>query len=288
MHRYLFLILLLFGTASAADTAHHKAMAPNCQAFYPQAAVAEAKSGTATLSFQLTADGTAQDIAVAASSGSADLDQAAAACVANTRYLLMGPAAPKPWQDKVWLYGFKSHHCAGLRPAGITAKGITQIAFVISEDGHVQDARIAQSSGYAALDEAALTCSERWRYKPAVTNGHPVAAPWKVRVLWGAQPAGPLAQDKACWRALWPQADALKDVTGPSVVGFLLAGSTIIDLHLTKSSGRPDLDRAALTCMSRINYGELVPESAGETYRDEMTIDWLKPESQPAPNATAM
>lgn len=45
----------------------------------------------------------------------------------------------------------------------------------ISEKGEVTHAEIAKSSGYPALDNAAIESAKKWRYAPARKNGVPVA-----------------------------------------------------------------------------------------------------------------
>lgn len=60
------------------------------------------------------------------------------------------------------------------RRAGET--GTTVLRVELDEQGHVADASIATSSGYARLDDAALTAVKAWRCNPAQRNGQPVRA----------------------------------------------------------------------------------------------------------------
>ena len=70
------------------------------------------------------------------------------------------------------------------RRAGET--GTTVLRVELDEQGHVADASIATSSGYARLDDAALTAVKAWRCNPAQRNGQPVRAvflpPSRVRL----------------------------------------------------------------------------------------------------------
>lgn len=55
-----------------------------------------------------------------------------------------------------------------LRDAGIG--GTVRVYFFIDEEGVVQDYRIDQSSGHAALDEAALSVASVYRFSPALNR----------------------------------------------------------------------------------------------------------------------
>jgi TonB family protein len=57
----------------------------------------------------------------------------------------------------------------------VYARGAVTIRVHITADGTVGGVDVAESSGYAALDQAAVKCAERWRYKPATKDGNPVA-----------------------------------------------------------------------------------------------------------------
>lgn len=57
---------------------------------------------------------------------------------------------------------------ATLRDAGIG--GVVVVWFLIDEEGRVTDARVAQSSGYAQLDAAALQASDQFVFSPAILN----------------------------------------------------------------------------------------------------------------------
>jgi len=59
-----------------------------------------------------------------------------------------------------------------LRDAGVG--GTVGVLFWIDETGKVQQAKIAQSSGYPALDEAALKVADLMRLSPALNRGAPV------------------------------------------------------------------------------------------------------------------
>jgi len=66
----------------------------------------------------------------------------------------------------------RSEYPPVLREAGVG--GVVAVFFHIGADGGVEDARIAESSGYPALDEAALRTASAFRFSPAFNRGEPV------------------------------------------------------------------------------------------------------------------
>jgi TonB family protein len=63
-------------------------------------------------------------------------------------------------------------------------EGTTEVAFTVMADGTVSGAKVAKSSGHDSLDEAAVECVERWRYRPAIKDNQLVDAPMTVKVVW--------------------------------------------------------------------------------------------------------
>jgi periplasmic protein TonB len=63
-------------------------------------------------------------------------------------------------------------------------QGTTTIGFTILTDGNVDNVHVVNSSGSERLDNAAVSCAAKWRYKPAVKDNVPVAVPWKAEVKW--------------------------------------------------------------------------------------------------------
>lgn len=54
-------------------------------------------------------------------------------------------------------------------------EGRVVLDLLVSLDGKVSEVLVAQSSGYSALDKAAIKAAVKWRYRPAVRGGKPVA-----------------------------------------------------------------------------------------------------------------
>jgi len=58
-------------------------------------------------------------------------------------------------------------------------EGTVRVKVLVAESGIVQDIRLASSSGYSSLDQAALDGVHRWQFKPAYQDGRPVTA-WVI------------------------------------------------------------------------------------------------------------
>ncbi|MBP1763875.1 MAG: hypothetical protein H6Q65_933 [Firmicutes bacterium] len=63
-------------------------------------------------------------------------------------------------------------------------EGTVRVKVLINESGAVQDIRLANSSGYGSLDQAALDGVCRWRFKPACHEGSPIVAWVTVPVIF--------------------------------------------------------------------------------------------------------
>lgn len=65
------------------------------------------------------------------------------------------------------------------------ASGEVTIGVHITDAGQVSKVDVSQSSGTSTLDELAVMCGEKWRFKPATMNGKPVASlsQYKVRIV---------------------------------------------------------------------------------------------------------
>ena len=81
----------------------------------------------------------------------------------------------------------KPHACMQDYPAisvRLGEQGTVVVGFTITADGHVENSHVVKSSGSERLDNAAVTCTSSWRYKPAVREGQPVAVPWQTQVQY--------------------------------------------------------------------------------------------------------
>ena len=68
--------------------------------------------------------------------------------------------------------------------------GTVLISIYVLENGRVGDVRLDQSSGYKRLDESALREARRWRLKPGMRDGVPVAMWKQLPVTFRLQDSG--------------------------------------------------------------------------------------------------
>ena len=70
--------------------------------------------------------------------------------------------------------------------------GTVLVRMFVDDSGQVvrESTRIQESSGYPALDSAALAAAPKLRYAPALRNGVPTAAPFLQPFHFRAAPAG--------------------------------------------------------------------------------------------------
>lgn len=64
-------------------------------------------------------------------------------------------------------------------------QGATTVRYVVLEDGTVGDVQVLTSSGYPALDQAAVAIvKSRWRFKPSTQNGRRVRASVEAKIAF--------------------------------------------------------------------------------------------------------
>lgn len=79
----------------------------------------------------------------------------------------------------------------------LRAQGDVTVLVVVKADGSVRDIQVAKSVGYG-LDEAAVECIRKWRFKPGVKDGSPADVAFRLGYAFRMQPqprmwgAGPL------------------------------------------------------------------------------------------------
>jgi TonB family protein len=154
-------------------------------------------------------------------------------------------------------------------------EGAVILKFVVRQDGTVDAPSIAvsESSGFPALDEAAITEAASWRFIPAMKAGKPVAAAHQFRVVFelkrpalagfGGLPDMPAIMRDSTPSAAVPSPDPGRPITQPPypadalaagqegdvILQFTVAADGFVDpgsIEVKKSSGFPSLDKAAV------------------------------------------
>jgi protein TonB len=62
--------------------------------------------------------------------------------------------------------------------------GTVSVGFICDSEGHVDDAHVANSSGYAELDQAAIAGVSKWIFKPGRKGGHAVNTRMEVPIVF--------------------------------------------------------------------------------------------------------
>jgi protein TonB len=102
-------------------------------------------------------------------------------------------APPKPTGITAPVLVKGSHACAERYYPPIAVRlnqqGTTTLRVTVSTSGQVTDAKVANSSGFDSLDNAAIKCvqSSSWGYKPAMENGQPIETQTEVAIQWKLQ-----------------------------------------------------------------------------------------------------
>ncbi len=100
----------------------------------------------------------------------------------------VAPAAPSAGSGPVSVSNLNTNLLSGSPPSypmGSRRKreqGTVVLRLVVSEDGRVTQISVQRSSGFAALDDAALAAVRRWRWSPTVRDGRPVAITGLVQI----------------------------------------------------------------------------------------------------------
>jgi len=98
---------------------------------------------------------------------------------------LATPAAPSvelPSSDADYLQNPKPVYPMASKRRG--EQGVVIHSVLIGVDGLPVSARLVKSSGFGALDQAALTAVMGWRYSPGKRNGAPTAMSFNVPINW--------------------------------------------------------------------------------------------------------
>ena len=173
---------------------------------YPRLSIIEGQQGVVLVDFAITPDGGVADARVATSSGFALLDGAAVDMVQrNWRYKPVfagGKAVTCRQRAEVhWTLDESPEFFATAGPFVIVhptgadyppdalarhEEGASVIMLFVDSSGHALQEKVVQSSGYAELDQAAISAAQkgRWRITPPQVDGVPAKAMLGLVVEW--------------------------------------------------------------------------------------------------------
>jgi TonB family protein len=170
----------------------------DCTRFYPPAAAKAGIQGATIVSVHITSDGLVQNPKVAETSGHADLDKAALTCLTGARLapvkkgdqpLAVDAQVRVLWQ-RSYFTGVPSPRtqnvCRSAYPLiamRLGHEGTTVLSYQI-ENGVAKNIRVAETSGYDELDQAAIGCVSNFQYLPVTQDGQPFAIDWTTKIVW--------------------------------------------------------------------------------------------------------
>lgn len=99
--------------------------------------------------------------------------------------VLAGCSAPALAQSEA-LADFGSCAKPHYPEADLQAKheGTVSLEFLVKADGKVADSKVAQTSGFPSMDEAARSALVKCRFKPATKDGKAIDKWTKVQYVW--------------------------------------------------------------------------------------------------------
>jgi TonB family protein len=153
-------------------------------------------------------------------------------------------------------------------PEAALRKGTERYVVVrarIASDGSIAAAAIARSSGDTTLDEAARNAVLNWKMNPAAIKPEYRSSGYNVRFDFRQEaPIAVKYRDRAAYFSTYRSAQMWKHVSipeypihergvkaaGTTMVGVTIgAGGEVVSVELVKTSGYPNLDKAALAAV---------------------------------------
>ncbi len=256
-----------------------------CNGFYPEAARLAHVEGVTALDFHIDVNGAVSHVRVAKSSGSEDLDDAAASCVRTWRYIptlkdgkpvevlwsaeteWRVPAAPPPPPAPLTTLTERDNDCFHYPfwPERKHIGGTATVKFSISADGLPGDVVLSKESGNADLDKAALECVNSMRFRvPDATKhmasatatwstlGRPKAVHWQFVGFLGSEAMETITElrtgIKQCLKGMASHSEFSSGFGGTTVIWATYDRGKIDEVSVLRSSGNDPLDRFAVEC----------------------------------------
>lgn len=156
-------------------------------------------------------------------------------------------------------------------------EGTVTVRFTINTDGSVSNARLAHSSGYPRLDQAALDqVSTNWRYYPATRNGEPMAVETEANVRFTL-----VGEEDSRFRTVrmqpkdFPPGTREKGMRGTTVLLIVVGeDDKVAAVEVMQSSGYDELDKAAETFVRGWSFKTALLNGKPITSGIGCTIEW--------------
>lgn len=176
--------------------------------------------------------------------------------------------------------------CGDLVPSGIEYSGEgfeTLLSVRITPVGEVRDTSVFHSSGNLDFDTAAIACSTRQRLGPILQNGKPADIDWIVRVDWRRHwpflisAALPNSKPHECGMEWYPRAAYGTFIQGDTKLAYSVTeDGSVKNATVENSSGDPDLDSAAVNCVSTWRYYPATENGTPIEFEFKTVIYWRR------------
>jgi TonB family protein len=174
--------------------------------------------------------------------------------------------------------------CTSLYPQSAVQageEGITIISVHVSAGGTVNGPRVARSSGYPDLDNAALACVNGVKVAPLLSGGVPIEADTDMQVTWRRstfQGVPATINGVVCPPAYPPLAVRLHHEGETNITYTIGANGWVKNLTVTKSSGYDELDKAVTNCFSQSVFWPVMQQGHGVEIDRKLSIKWRLPD----------
>jgi TonB family protein len=165
-----------------------------------------------------------------------------------------GQFFPAPGTDKV-------QYCSQIAPDAQFPDGlVTTMSARLVTSHDLRDISVVRSSGHADFDQLAVNCAAKAPIRPALKDGVPIEITWTFELRWHANDHSfvtikrPPGYPITCANFYPAQAIAAGE-QGVTIVSFEIGTDGSVKTPvIARSSGFPDLDEAAKSCVLAWHY----------------------------------
>lgn len=167
-------------------------------------------------------------------------------------------------------------------------QGIVTVKFTVTVDGTVADLTVIKSSGFADLDDAALTAVKTWRYKPATKDGTPVPVVTEANVKFeltdnNGYPMGLPYSELSMTAADYPPEALAAKEEGQVWVGIVVSeDGDVISAAMVRPSSSRSLNETSLSlAVSRWHFTAAKLDGKPVKSAIVLILNWRLPSSPP-------